>query len=81
MSSLDLLKSVHYVVDKQGQPSAVQIDIDAWESLLDWLETVEDRALIREALPHLRTGPHKSGALLWDEVRAEWDMPDSERGR
>ena len=35
------MQSVRFVVDEKGQPAAVQIDIDAWEGLLDWLEDVD----------------------------------------
>jgi CO/xanthine dehydrogenase Mo-binding subunit len=35
----------------------------------------------KEALPDLRQGPEKAGALAWEEVRSEWDSPDPELGR
>lgn len=81
MSGLDILKSVQYVVNQKGKPAAVQIDIEVWESLLDWLEDLDDRALVKVVLPRLRMGPEKAGALLWDEVKAEWDVPGSELAR
>ena len=81
MSGLEMLKSVQFVVDKQGQPSAVQMDIDTWESLLDWIEDIEDRTVVKEALPRLRGGPEKAGALKWDDVKAEWDTQESEPKR
>ncbi len=81
MNGLDILQSVQFVVDQQGRPAAVQISIADWESLLDWLEDVEDRALVREALPRLRQGPEKVGALRWEDIAAEWDGPESEPGR
>jgi hypothetical protein len=65
------------VVDEHEKPSAVQLDINAWERLLDWLEDLEDHALVRGVLPQLRSRPTKYGALRWDEVKAEWDAPDS----
>ena len=80
-SGLDILKSVQYVVNQKGKPAAVQIDIAAWESLLDWLEDLDDRTLVKAVLPRLRLGPEKAGALLWDEVKAEWDVPGSELAR
>jgi predicted DNA-binding protein len=76
MNGLEVLKTVQFVVDREGRPAAVQIDIAAWESLLDWLEDLEDRALVKEALPNLRQGPEKVGALGWEEVRFEWNAPD-----
>lgn len=74
MVELNFMRSVQYVVDKQGKPAAVQMDIATWEHLLDWIEEMEDRALIREALPRLRAGPYASGALPWRQVRDAWDV-------
>jgi predicted DNA-binding protein len=74
----EVFKSVRFVVDQSGQPSAVQMDIEAWESLLDWLEDVEDRAAVKDMLERLRMGPEKAGALHWDKIKAEWDEPEAE---
>ena len=81
ISGLDILKSVQYVVNQKGKPAAVQIDLEVWESLLDWLEDLDDWALVQVVLPRLRMGPEKAGALLWDEVKAEWEVPGSEIAR
>ncbi|MFQ5343753.1 MAG: hypothetical protein ACE5F6_19595 [Anaerolineae bacterium] len=80
MSALEILESAQFVVDQEGRLSAVQIRIEAWELLLDWLENLEDRALVKEALPRLREGPKKAGALRWEAVRAEWDLSKMEPG-
>jgi len=76
MSALEILESAQFVVDHEGRPSAVQIGIEAWDLLLDWLEDLEDRALVKEALPRLREGPKMAGALRWDAVRLEWDLSE-----
>ncbi len=73
MINLETLKSVQFVVGPDGQPSAVQLDIETWESLLDWLEDVDDRALVKQVLPKLRSHPTNAGALRWDNVKADWD--------
>ena len=73
-----MLKSVQVVVDQDGRPAAVQINIKAWEALLDWLEDIEDRALVRAMIPRLRSGPEKAKALRWKDIRAEWGLPESE---
>ncbi|OIO98843.1 MAG: hypothetical protein AUK03_00585 [Anaerolineae bacterium CG2_30_64_16] len=78
MSAVEMLQSVQYVVDPDGRPTAVQMSIDAWETLLRWLEDVEDRALVRAMLPRLRQGPQRAGALRWDDVKDEWDAPQTE---
>ncbi len=76
MENLDLLKNVQFVVGQDGRPSAVQMDIASWEALLDWLEDIEDRELVRAMLPKLRAGPKASGALRWEDVAVEWDAPE-----
>ncbi|MBI1800863.1 MAG: hypothetical protein HY259_01590 [Chloroflexi bacterium] len=76
MNAPELLKSVQFVVGADGQPSAVQIKIEDWELLLDWLEELDDRALVKDMLPQLRLGPHATVALRWQDVRNEWDLSD-----
>ncbi len=73
MLGLEALKSVQFVVGPDGQPSAVQLDIETWESLLDWLEAADDRALVKQVLPKLRSHPAQAGALRWGDVKADWD--------
>lgn len=65
-------KSVSYVIDRQGRRAAVQISIEDWTAFLDYVEDLEDRALVKSALARLRQGPEEAQALPWDEVRAEW---------
>lgn len=73
MSTIEMLESVQFVVTPDGRAAAVQMSIEAWRSLLDWLEAVEDRAAVKAILPTLRKGPHQSGALRWDDIESEWD--------
>ena len=73
MSAWTKLDSVQFVVGPDGRPTAVQIGIETWNALLDWLEDNEDRALVKAAIPKLRLGPQAAGALRWSDVRAEWD--------
>jgi hypothetical protein len=80
VKALETLQTVQFVVDQEGRPSAVQMGIEAWEALLDWLEDIEDRALVRTLIPRLRQGPQQAGALRWEQVRTEWDAPEPERG-
>jgi hypothetical protein len=77
MLNLEALKSVQFVVGQDGHPSAVQMNIEAWESLLNWLEDTEDRALVKQSLPKLRSHPAQGGALRWDDVKSEWDKPQA----
>jgi len=77
MINLDNLKSVQFVIGQDGHPSAVQMDIETWESLLDWLEANEDRKIVKEMLPKLRSGPRQGAALRWAMVRSDWDRAES----
>jgi hypothetical protein len=81
VSALGVLQSVQFVIGTDGHPTAVQIDIKTWNLLLDWLEDNEDRALVKAAIPKLRSGPEKAGALRWEEIRAEWDTLESRAQR
>ena len=73
MQGLDMLNSVQFVVDREGHRSAVQMSVDDWDMLLNYLEDLEDKALIKDALPRLVQGPEKAGALAWEDVRIEWE--------
>jgi hypothetical protein len=57
MNDLEILRSAQFVVGQDGRPSAVQMSIEAWEAILDWLEDIEDRVVVKERLPALRSGP------------------------
>jgi hypothetical protein len=72
MTTNELMQSLRVLVDRDGKPSAVQLSIEAWEALIDWLEDVEDREAIRVLLPRLRLEPLQAGALPWSEVRRDW---------
>jgi len=77
MSALvGMLGSVQFVIGQDGRPTAVQIGIETWNSLLDWLEDSEDRAIVKAAIPRLRSGPENAAVLRWDEVGAEWDQSE-----
>lgn len=70
---LRALESVQFVIGRDGQQSGVFLDSAGWETLLDWVEDLEDRSLVQAILPRLRAGPVKAGALRWKEVAADWD--------
>jgi len=53
------------------------MDSAGWEALLDWLEDLEDRALVERILPKLQPGPAESGAMQWEEVASERDYEAS----
>jgi predicted DNA-binding protein len=73
MKVSEALASVEFIVGRDGKPRAAVLDMAAWEALIDWLEDMEDLAIVQAALPRLRMGPEKAGMLRWEDVEAEWD--------
>lgn len=72
MTGLELLQSVQYVTVK-GKRLAV-ISANDWEALIEWLETLEDLQIARQAFAELKafSGDRKqAGWLRWDEVKEE----------
>ena len=72
MSGLEALQSVQYVTVK-GKRFAV-LDAEDWETLIEWLETLEDLGIARQALAVLRKADgdrEKAGWLRWEEIRGE----------
>lgn len=72
MLGLEALQSVRYVTVK-GKRFAV-LDAEDWELLIEWLETLEDLEIARQAVTALRKADgdrEKAGWLKWEEVRGE----------
>lgn len=72
MTGLEALQSVQYVTVK-GKRLAI-VDLNDWEALIDWLETVEDIQIAKAAFTKLRDvggDRKKAGWLKWDEVKEE----------
>jgi len=71
MSGLEALQSVQFVAS-QGKRFAV-ISI-GWEALIEWLETIEDLQVVRNALSDLKAagGDRKrAGWVAWETVAGE----------
>ncbi len=60
------------MVDKDGRQAAVQLGIEDWRAMLDYLDDLADRALIKKVLSRLKKGPEKAGAVSWEEARQAW---------
>lgn len=74
MTGLDALQSVQYVT-VNGRRVAV-VNIDDWEAMIEWLETVEDTRIAREALAALEAAggsPEQAGWRRWEDVEQELD--------
>jgi hypothetical protein len=68
MTVTEILKSVRFVVDQEGKPTAALLDISAWEAFLAVLEDIEDVELIRDRMKHWRS---KVGWTRWEDFEAE----------
>ena len=68
MTVTDILKSVRFLVDLKGKPTAVVLDMDAWEAFLSMLEDIEDAELIRE---RTRSWRSKEGWTRCEDLEAE----------
>ncbi len=76
MTAVEALKSVQFVVNTEGRPTAALLSIEAWEALINLLEDVVDMRSARQALSELQAAgghPQQAGWLAWDEIEAEWD--------
>jgi hypothetical protein len=74
MAGLDLLQSVQFVT-AEGRRFAV-LRAEDWEELIEWLETLEDTQIARDAFAELRAagGDRKrAGWLEWSAVADELD--------
>lgn len=70
MTVSEILQSVQFIVGQEGKPTAVVLDIEAWEALLSMLEDVEDVQLVRDRLSNWQT---KEGWTRLEEFEAEPD--------
>jgi PHD/YefM family antitoxin component YafN of YafNO toxin-antitoxin module len=72
MSGLEALQSVQFVT-KKGKRFAV-LSADDWESLIEWLETLEDVQIARQAFADLKAAKGnrtRAGWLAWETVKGE----------
>jgi hypothetical protein len=72
MTGLDALQSVQFVT-KKGKRFAI-LSAEDWESLIEWLETLEDTKIAREAFAELKAAKgnrRRAGWLEWNAVKDE----------
>lgn len=65
MSGLDFLQSVQFVTAK-GKRLAV-LDAEDWETLIEWLETLEDVHIARQAFAKLKAADGDRQHAGWKE--------------
>jgi len=72
MNGLDALKSVQFLTAK-GKRLAIP-RIEDWEALIEWLETLEEMHVAREALAALKAAEgdrQRAGWLEWNRVAGD----------
>lgn len=65
MNATEFLQNVQFVLDTDGNKTAVQIDYAAWEELLTLLEDMEDAEEIS------RSRSSDGEAIPWEDAKAE----------
>jgi PHD/YefM family antitoxin component YafN of YafNO toxin-antitoxin module len=68
MSETTLLQSVRFVVDSDGQRSAVLVNLEDWERILTLLEDLEDAEEIR------RARDEDEETVPWEQVKADLNL-------
>jgi len=72
MTALEALESVQYVTVK-GKRLAI-VSADEWEAMIEWLETLEDVELAKEAFAQLKAAGgdrEQAGWRKWDDVKED----------
>ncbi len=75
MTVIEALKSAQFVVDNSGHQTAVLLDIQSWEVLLNWIEDITDIKIATQSLTELEAAggrPEQAGWLNWDEINEAW---------
>jgi len=65
MNGVELLQSVQFVTVNEKRFAV--IDAEDWDALVDWLEEVEDRQIVRKALEELAAAGEDRRRLNWPE--------------
>ncbi|MEG4055392.1 MULTISPECIES: hypothetical protein [unclassified Microcoleus] len=74
MAGLELLQSVEFLKLK-GKQVAV-LDVENWQAFIEWLESVEDLQIAKQALNELKAAGRnrdRAGWLKWDDVESQLD--------
>ncbi len=74
MSVTELLQSIQFLTNADGEKTAVLIDMDSWEEILTLLEDIEDAYELRQAKQE------QEELVDWETVVADYTKthPDAE---
>ncbi|GAB4441234.1 MAG: hypothetical protein Fur0044_37720 [Anaerolineae bacterium] len=78
MSTITLARP-SYVMNAEGQPEAVLIDIATWQLILERLQDIADNQILSEALADLNilaSGNRPAGWKSWEEFEKELDAQE-----
>lgn len=67
--------AIHYLVDPEGKPTAVQVNWYTWLRIVSALEDAEDIAMAQAALAELDAAggsPESAGWLRLEDLEKEW---------
>ena len=70
MTGLEMLQSVQYVT--VGDRRLAVVEADDWEAMVEWLETLEDVEIAKEAFAALKAAGgdrERAGWLRWDDIK------------
>ncbi|MCC6499737.1 MAG: hypothetical protein IT313_05655 [Anaerolineales bacterium] len=68
MTIAEILKSIQFVVNPDGEKSAVMVDVDVWDEIVSMLEDIEDAEEIKQAkMIHEESVP-------WEVVKKEMKL-------
>ena len=73
-------QDIQFVIGAEGKPTAVLVDITAWEQILDALEDAEDVALVKQTLAVLDAAGgdlKKAGFISWEEAKKDLENLDN----
>ncbi len=73
------MDTVKFVIEANGQPAAVQVDLRLWQQIVAALEDAEDIALARAALAELEVAggdPERAGWINLRDAEAIWDKDE-----
>ncbi len=72
MTGLEVLQSVEFL-NLKGKQVAV-LDVENWQALIEWLESLEDVQIAKQALKELKAAGgnrDRAGWLKWDDVESD----------
>ena len=64
MALVEALKSAQFVVNSKGEHKAVLLDIQAWETLINWIENMIDTKIATQALAELQMAGGRPSRLV-----------------